>query len=144
MANGKRFLTVRILLKSEEGILFLEKKTPTGKGYVLAGGKVNGEELAKKALVRELEEELGIKVREKKLKLKHVLQKKVRESNEVEIVLFFQAKKWEGEIQVLEPQKFTGAVWFQQDALPFKGMPGWLTFAFAQINLGQHYSEMVQ
>lgn len=56
----KTFLTTRLLLECNGQLLFLEQTPLNGGGYTLPGGKIENEEFAKKALIREALEEIGI------------------------------------------------------------------------------------
>jgi 8-oxo-dGTP diphosphatase len=115
----RTILTARLLLEYREHFLFLQQTPRNGGGFTLPGGKIEGEEFAKEALVRETFEEVGIVVPFKKLKLIHVTHRKI--DSVVEIIFFFHCRQdWAGEPTVKEPEKFSNAVWLPMDEPPAK------------------------
>lgn len=63
------------------------------------------------------------------------------QGKEQRIVLYFKAKKWQGEIASKEPHKFAHAKWFSLDELP-KNMTGTVKQALKAYRKGILYSEM--
>jgi 8-oxo-dGTP pyrophosphatase MutT (NUDIX family) len=121
MPKFKISLKARLILYHKGKILLLKQTKPNGGNYTLVGGTIEKKEFAKEALIRESYEEAGILIKEKELSLVHVLQK--NEKGGQRIILYFKAKKWEGEIGSKEPDKFSHAKWFSLDGLP-KNMTG--------------------
>ena len=84
---------------------FLLARRPRGKVYEgfweFPGGKVEKNECAAQALVRELEEELGITAR----KIQSWVQKKFRYPHGEVNIKFFKVHHWSGEITALESQE---------------------------------------
>jgi 8-oxo-dGTP diphosphatase len=112
-------LTARLLLEYREHFLFLQQTPRNGDGFTLPGGKIEGEEFAKEALVREVFEEVGIVISSKALRLVHVTHRRI--DSVVEIIFFFHCNKnWSGEPFVKEPEKFQNAVWLPMDEPPVK------------------------
>jgi 8-oxo-dGTP pyrophosphatase MutT (NUDIX family) len=115
----RTILTARLLLEYREHFLFLQQTPRNGGGFTLPGGKIEGEEFAKEALVREAFEEVGIVISPKALHLVHVTHRRI--DSVVEIIFFFHCNKnWLGQPVVREPEKFQNAVWLPIDEPPVK------------------------
>ena len=138
MAVQKVIITTRLLLEKEGFYLYLEQTEGNGGAFTLPGGKVEQEEFAKQALVRESYEEVGITLKKKSLDLVHAVYKKLK--NSTEIIFFFKAVKWKGELKNKEPLKFVDFAWFPVDDIPIK-TPRILKYALGRIQEGKMYSE---
>lgn len=115
--------TVYLLLIKDNQIL-LSRRYNTGfhdGEYSLPAGHLDGNETLIEAMVREIKEEIGVKLNPKDLKLVHVMHRK--EPNEERINFFFRAEKWEGKAQILEPHKCDGLRWFELNNLPDNIIP---------------------
>ncbi len=110
-------LKVRLILYNKGSILLLRQKKSLGGNFTLVGGGIEATEYALEALIREAEEEAGIKLRPEDLQLVHVLHKRTKNKGH-RITLYFKATKWNGEIKTGEPYKFKDVVWFSLDNLP--------------------------
>ncbi|KAA3623426.1 MAG: NUDIX hydrolase [Bacteroidetes bacterium] len=139
MANNKITLKARLILYHKGKILLLKQTKPNGGNFTLVGGNIEKREYAQEALIRESYEEAGILLREKDLSLVHVMQK--NRGKEQRVVLYFKAKKWEGEITSKELHKFDHAKWFPLDQLP-KNMTGTVKQALKAYRKGIMYSEL--
>jgi 8-oxo-dGTP diphosphatase len=113
---GKTTLKASLLLENNKKLLFLEQTTQNGGRFALIGGKVETKEFAISTLVREATEEVGIEIQESDLRLVHVLQE--QKNKKTQIVLFFKAKRWSGELKSAEPKKFKEVGWFSYLDLP--------------------------
>jgi 8-oxo-dGTP diphosphatase len=113
---GKTTLKVSLLLENNKKILFLEQTNQNGGRFALIGGKVETKEFAVSTLVREALEEAGIELQEANLRLVHVLQE--QKNKKTQIVLYFKAKRWNGDVQSAEPKKFKQIRWFSYLDLP--------------------------
>jgi ADP-ribose pyrophosphatase YjhB (NUDIX family) len=99
----------------EERILLLQRvKAPEAGCWSLAGGKVDFGEPWRAAVVRETEEELGIKLTETRLMC--VVDLLADGQHWVSPVLL--ATAFEGEPRNVEPEKHAAIGWFALDALP--------------------------
>jgi ADP-ribose pyrophosphatase YjhB (NUDIX family) len=96
--------------------MFLEQTTKNGGRYALIGGKVETKEFAVSTLVREAMEEVGIEIHEANLRLVHVLQE--QKNKKTQIILYFKAKRWNGDLKSAEPKKFKDVRWFSYLDLP--------------------------
>lgn len=110
-------LKVRLILYNKGNILLLRQKKSLGGNYTLVGGNIEATEYALEALIRESEEEAGIKLQPEDLQLVHVLHKRTKNKGH-RITLYFKATKWNGDIKTGEPNKFKDVVWFSLDNLP--------------------------
>lgn len=81
--------------------------------YSLPAGHLEGNETLISAMVREAEEEIGIKLKPENLKLAHVLYRK--EPNEERINFFFIAENWGGKPKIMEPHKCDDLKWFEPE-----------------------------
>ena len=96
-------------------ILLLKRvKAPEAGCWSLAGGKVDAGEPWRDAVVREVEEEVGIRLTETRLLC--VVDLMADGQHWVSPVLL--ATAFEGEPRNVEPEKHSGMDWFALDALP--------------------------
>lgn len=132
---------VYVLLKRGDSILLL-RRANTGYfdgHYALPAGHIDGGEPAHVAGVREVLEEIGVRVRPEDLRFVHVTHRVAEEGNHERVDFFFEADKWEGEPQNMEPQKCDDLQWFQLDALPENVTP--LTLQVLEAaKAGEYYS----
>ncbi len=117
--------SVYILLYKDGQVLLL-RRTNTGYRdgwYSLPAGHVELGEPAHLAAVREAEEEVGIDINPADLRLVHVMQRVALEGGYERIDLVFEATKWGGEPENMEPEKCDDMRWFNVDDLPDKIIP---------------------
>ena len=141
MPAARRFrtiLTARLLLEYREHTLYLLQTPENGGGYTLPGGKIEGEEFAKEGLIREAFEEVGITLTKKALKMVHVMHKRLKSTTE--IIFFFRARLWQGEIVVKEKDKFKEAKWLPDDEPP-KRLPAVIKVAMTKIQEDKAFSQ---
>lgn len=138
MATHRTILTARLLLEHFGRTLFLEQTPRNGGELSLPGGKIEKSEFAKAALIREVREEIGVEIDRKLLELVHVLHRNTRTTTE--IILFFRATQWVGELRVCEPQKFKAIHWFENDVLPSELVPA-IRQAMKRYRKGRFYTE---
>lgn len=109
-------IKVRLIIEHRGFILMLKQTSQNGGKYTLVGGALDDKELPKEALIRESEEEAGIKLFKSDLVLVHTLFK--QKGNNLRIVLYFKASKYDGELESREPEKFKKVAWLPLDDLP--------------------------
>ncbi|MEM6965680.1 MAG: NUDIX hydrolase [Bacteroidota bacterium] len=114
MSKQKTTIVVRLILESENKILFLKKTLQNGGGYSLVGGKVEQRESPEYAIIRESLEEANIHIKPKHLRLRHIYKRDLNQ----ELILLYRAKKWKGNIETKEPDKFKKTVWLDKSDLP--------------------------
>lgn len=104
-------VTVGGIIQNEKGeILLLKHVFRVGSGWGIPGGFVSKGEQPADALVRELEEETGLKIENVRLAYVHTLEK----LSHIEIIFLANAR---GEAKALS-MEITQAGWFSMDALP--------------------------
>ena len=135
---SKLLIKTRLILLDKEQILLLKRTKYKGGKFTFVGGKVEKDEFAKAALIRESKEEANITIEEKDLRLIHVLHKIDDESNRV--ILYFKATNWEGAPVSKEPHKFKSAEWHKFSNLP-KGLSDTAFHVVKMIRKGCLYSE---
>lgn len=120
--NRFRCYVACALLLVQEGKVLLMKRANTGFGdglYGLPGGSIDGNEPIKSALVREVQEELGISIEPDALELASVLHVAPHFRTPNEVFLFgFTTKKFTGSIQNKEPHKCDDIRFFPITQLP--------------------------
>ncbi|MFK8005811.1 MAG: NUDIX domain-containing protein [Saprospiraceae bacterium] len=114
MNGRKTAVVVRLILEKEDKLLFLKKTVQNGGGFSLVGGKVDDGESAHDAIVRESHEEANIEIKRKHLRLLHIFQR----LSGSELILLFTAKKWKGEPESKELNKFKKVSWIDKKDLP--------------------------
>lgn len=137
--NSRVILTARLLLECDEQLLFLEQTPLNGGGFTLPGGKIESEEFAKEALIRETFEEIGIRITKKDLKFAHVTHRKTE--NVSEIILFFHSVADASQRAcVKEFHKFQSTVWLPISEAP-NGLTSVLKYALKLIKEGKFFSQ---
>lgn len=125
-----------ILKQNDKVLLGLRKNTGYSDGFwSLIAGHVEGGESATAAMLREAKEEIGIKPLG--LKVVHIMH---RQTNRLNVDVFFECETWEGSLQNLEPEKCEDLAFFSKDAFP-ANMVGYHIAALKAILSGEFYSE---
>ena len=120
---AERFMVrvaVFVILRNDKGEILLQRRAQTNylDGYWdLPSGHVERGESLRDTAVRELLEEVGVRVVVEELKLVNIDQVFL---NHDYINFTFEAKHWQGEPKICEPQKCSAIGWFAPDALPDK------------------------
>lgn len=111
-------VSVQLLMMKDDKIL-LTKRANTGYEdgkYCLPGGHVEKAEEIKEAMIREAEEEIGIKLKKEDLEVYKVLNRKIDKGEYIDFIL--KSNKWEGEIENREKEKCEEIVWIDKNAIP--------------------------
>lgn len=130
-----------IVLRRDDTVL-LARRTNTGYWdghYSLPAGHVETGESFTRALVREVGEEIGIRVSAEDAKVAHILHRKAEDSSE-RVEAFYLAERWEGELKNLEPEKCDDLSWFKTSELPENTIP-YIRTVLENIEQGISYSE---
>lgn len=130
------------LLKDNQILLLRRANTGYEDGkYSMVAGHVDPGEHFTNCIIREAEEEAGIKLKTEDLKVVHVMHRDsgMQENNE-RVDVFFIAQKWEGEIINREPHKCDDLSWFDLDEIPENVIP-YIKQAIDCIREGEFYSE---
>lgn len=133
-----------ILIKSNKILLLRRFNTSYMDGeYSLIAGHLDGNESFTKGIIRETKEEAGIILKQKNLKAVHVMNRFEPQDNielRERIDIFFTAKKWQGKIKNMEPNKCDDLSWFPLNKLPKNTIP-YVKFAIDNIRKNKFYSE---
>lgn len=131
-----------ILLKNNEVLLLRRFNTGYEDGkYSMIAGHVDPGETFTECIIREAKEEAGIELKSENLEVAHVMHRNSQklEYNE-RIDIFFIAKKWEGEITNMEPNKCDDLSWFELNKLPENILP-FIKQTLNKIKNKEFYSE---
>ncbi len=127
-----------ILKKENQILLHLRENTGYYDGYYgLVSGHVEEGESAQAGLIREAQEEAGISLNAKDLHFAYCLH---RQTNRLNIDLFFTCTSWEGEITNREPEKCAALQFFPPEEFPIN-MIGYIKQAIMDNDQGKYYSE---
>lgn len=134
---------VYLLLRRDDEILLLRRANTgyqDGK-YSLIAGHLDGDELAKDGMAREAKEEAGISVDPDDITFAHLAHRLTRgEVGQERLDLFFECRKWGGEVTNMEPEKCDELAWFKIDELPKDTLP-LIKLVIENVSGGQNYSE---
>ena len=124
--NKERFKAIPavylILIKNKQILLLRRKNTGYEDGnYSFIAGHVDENEGPTCAVLREAQEEAGIKIDRDNLQLAHIMYRKNPEEERID--LFFITKMWDGEPKNMEPGKCDDLSWFPIDNIPLNTIP---------------------
>lgn len=126
------------------GKILLLQRTNTGYMdgmYSFIAGHVEPGESFTQCVIREAKEEAGISIDPDDLEVVHIMHRDSRQkSANLRVDVFFSAKKWEGEIQNMEPEKCTDLSWFDLNDLPSNIIP-YIKKVIGRIQASISYSE---
>lgn len=111
---------VYVILRRGGQVLLL-RRSNTGYhdgSYALPAGHIDGGESAVAAAVRETKEEIGLDITPEDLHFVHVMHRRAEEGDHERVDFFFEATKWQGEPDNMEPEKCDDVQWFPEDQLP--------------------------
>lgn len=112
-----------ILVKDGKTLLSRRFNTAWMNGhYSLIAGHLDGNESVFDCMIREANEEAGIKIEKKNLKPLTVIHRPSSSGQEY-IDFFFIAEKWEGEPKIMETDKCDDMNWFPINNLPENTIP---------------------
>ncbi len=132
-----------ILVLKKSGKVFLGRRQNTGYHdgeFGLIAGHLEKNETAKEGIIREAKEKANIKINSKDLKLIHILHRISDTDHSVRIGFFWACSKWQGELQIAEPDKCDEIGWFSFDKIPNNTLP-YIKHALNQIGKKEIYSE---
>lgn len=120
----KLYAAIFPIIQNNKGDILLHQRQNTGymDGYWdLAGtGHIDPGETATEAVVRECQEELGIKVNLENLQLVHTVHRVGAQDNFPYLYLYFSVKEYSGKPRIMEKTKNAQLAWFSLDQLPDK------------------------
>lgn len=106
-----------VLVKDNK--LLIQRRYKTGwmdGSFSLVSGHLEGGETALSAMVRETKEEAGIIIQGSDLKVIHILHRKSVDTEYIDI--FFKAKSWQGNPQIMEKDKSDKLEWVPLNNIP--------------------------
>lgn len=141
--RNKATPAVYLILKQDDKVLLMRRQ---GSGYYdgwysVPAGHVEIGELPLDTLIRETEEEIGIKLEKDNIKLVHVMYRTKSDETGDRIDYFFVVTQWKGEPTICEPHKCDDIQWFSLKALP-KNIMHHVQEALQDIENGVPYSEL--
>ncbi len=128
-----------ILKQGNKILLHLRKNTGYCDGmWSLVAGHVENGESATVAMIRETHEEIGIKLSYDQIKVVHVMH---RQTNRLNVDIFFDCPLWEGNIKNCEPEKCESLEFFPMENLPVN-IVDYNAVVLKAISNGEFYSEL--
>ena len=118
-----QFVSAAHLFLTQGDQILLSRRYNTGYEdgqYSVVAGHLDGGERVKTAMIREAQEEIGIRLLGNDLTMVQVMH---RLSNNERIDFFLQANRWDGMILNLEPDKCDHLAWFPIQQLPENLIP---------------------
>ena len=137
--TGNTILAAYLILKQDDQIcLLLRKNTGYCDGqYGLIAGHVEDGESATAAMIREAEEEAGIKLAISQLKVVHIIH---RRTNRLGMDIFFECTSWTGPVKNMEPDKCEKLDFFPLSRLP-QNTIGHIVDVLQAVSRNEFYSE---
>ncbi|BDU04600.1 NUDIX hydrolase [Nocardia cyriacigeorgica] len=129
---------VHLLLRCSTGVLFGQRQN-TGYedgAWHLPAGHLEADESVIDALIREADEEIGVRILPGDVKFAHVMH---NSSSGGRVAFFFTIDTWTGEPTNREPTKCAELRWYALDALPER-MISYCRTALDQIAAGRSFS----
>lgn len=140
MKERHKIIPASFLILRKEGKILLSLRQNTGWSdglYSLPSGHLEPGEMAKSAMVREAQEEIGVHI---KLEDLHLVLTMMIITDSERVNFFFIADAWEGEIANMELEKCGGLDWYALDSLPDNVVP-YVRKALEYIKEGKPYLE---
>ncbi len=146
--SQKRFKIVPaaylILIKNNKILLLRRFNTGFMDGkYSLVAGHLDGNESFTQTIIREAKEEAHITLKNNNLIVAHIMNRFEKQNNielRERVDIFFTAKKWQGKITNMEPNKCDDLSWFSINKLPSNTIP-YIKQAIYNIRKKIFYSE---
>ncbi len=138
------FTAVYVFLKRENSILLMRRFNTGYKDghYTVPAGHIDEGELPKKTVIREVSEEIGVKISEDTVTFAHVMYR-IADDDKTYIDYFFTVDDWTGEPQIKEPHKCDDLQWVDRDSLPENTLNG-VVLAMRNIRNKELFSEIVE
>lgn len=116
-------ISVQLIITKGNSVLLLRRfNTGYADGhYCLPAGHVEDNEEVRDAMIREAKEEIGIELIKDNLELVHVLHRKAVGITYIDFI--FKATMWNGEIELMEPNKCDEIRWVSLSQLPSNVIP---------------------
>lgn len=127
------------LLKENKILLYKRKSTSHFQNYFgVVSGNVEENEIYEAAIIREAEEETGLKIAQEELTVVHVMHR--IDEQDQSMYVFFLLEKWNGEIENKEPNRCEELIWTPLDELP-KNIVPYVKDAINNYKAKKYFSE---
>jgi ADP-ribose pyrophosphatase YjhB (NUDIX family) len=144
MIERSKIIPATYLMLIKENKILLIRRYNTGYedgNYSMVAGHVEDKESFTDCMIRESEEEIGIKLIKEDLRVVHIMNRRAETEKDADRVdIYFIAKKWRGEIKNKEPLKCDNMSWFKLNNLPENIIPC-VKQAIQDIKNQNYYSE---
>lgn len=120
MKERNKAIPASYLFLERDGKFLIARRCNTGYqdgNYQVPAGHVDEGELPSEALIREAKEEIGIDLSSNDVELVHVSYRPKHDDTDDRVDFFFRAKKWTGEVKIMEPDKCDDLKWVTLDEL---------------------------
>lgn len=124
-----------------DGNVLLSKRKNTGYmdgWYSVPAGHIENNESLISGTIREIDEETGVHLTEKQIRLVHVMHRK---EDDIRMDFFFVADAWVGDPVNAEPEKCEDLQWFPIEQLPENTIP-YIRIAIEHMQKKIFYSEV--
>jgi 8-oxo-dGTP pyrophosphatase MutT (NUDIX family) len=136
--------TASYLVLRKEGKVLFARRCNTGYqdgNYQVPAGHVDAGELPSEALIREVQEEIGIFIQPEDVKFVHTSFRPMMDKTGDRVDYFFEVDTWTGDVTNCEPDKCDDLIWVDANALPENTTPH-VRVALECIEKGQPFSEL--
>ena len=143
MAHAPHLLAASHLVLIKDNQVLLQRRFQTGwmdGFYSVPAGHVEDSESGIQALVREVNEEIGIVLDPQQLTPAHVMHRYADATHQY-IDLFYTCRTWKNDPRICEPEKCDDLSWFPIDTLPENTVP-YIKEALSHIKMRNFYSEL--
>lgn len=142
MSGTTHIPSVYMLLR-RDGKLFFIRRANTGYKdgtFTVPAGHAEASESYTGAAIRETAEEAGVQVAPEDARLVFVMQRNEGPDN-IRVDLFFEATRWKGEPNNMEPHRSSESAWFSADNLPYDEIIDFQADVFRALARGETYAE---
>jgi ADP-ribose pyrophosphatase YjhB (NUDIX family) len=134
---------VAVIIRDGDKILFVQRQhTGYNDGkYCMPGGHVEQGESFSAAAIREAFEEVGVHIKPEDLKPVFTMQRRKEDPADVRVAVIFEASKWSGTPESMEPERHGPVAWYEADTLPLREIMDFQADVLRGIKNGQQYAE---
>ncbi len=135
---------VSVLIRSDDGKILFVSRQNTGYAdgkFAVPGGHVEPGESFVQAAVREVYEEVGLKIRPEQLRHMFTTQR-YESDNDIRVGVIFEASGWTGTPRNMEPERHGDIFWFPEMQIPLENIMPFQAAAFGALANGETYLEM--
>lgn len=121
MQNRNTAIPAAYVFLEQEGKFLITRRRNTGYqdgNYQVPAGHIDEDELPSEAAIRETKEEVGVDIRPEDLEFVHVSYRPKHDDTDDRVDFFFRAKKWFGEVKIMEPEKCDDLRWVAPEEMP--------------------------